>query len=388
MFGLSLKTTAAAALFAIGTPAAVATPSEAELAFKNFVAKYERTYQSPEEEATRFRIFETNFKHIKAQNANGKSFFLVINEFADQAPQEFNSTHFGLSVPSSTGKLWLGFQRLGVDEYSGAPLPTSIDWSHASKNAVTTVKNQGSCGSCWTFSTTGALEGAWKIKTGKLLSLSQQQLVDCSKGGNNGCSGGSMDTAFDYLKDHNACTESSYPYTGKEGTCQELKTCDVGIPRGAITGYYDVPVSDTKALMEAVAQQPVSVGIEADQTNFQAYGGGVLTKTCGTKLDHGVLLVGYGTSEDGVDYWKVKNSWGANWGENGFIRLERGVSGEGECGINSMASYPYVANAAPPPVPSPPPLPSPTPRPSPRPAPTPVPPTPSNNGTISETVVV
>lgn len=151
-----------------------------------------------------------------------------------------------------------------------------------------------------------------------------------------------MDPAFEYLKDHVACTEDSYPYAEKQGTCQEATTCSVGIPKGDIKGYYDVPTSDTKALMEAVLQQPVSIAIEADQTNFQAYGGGVLTADCGTKIDHGVLLVGYGTSQDGTDYWKVKNSWGATWGEEGYVRIQRGLAGKGECGIKSMASYPLV----------------------------------------------
>merc|ERR1719316_475110 len=195
-----------------------------------------------------------------------------------------------MSAPSR-GKLWMGMPRLGLDLYSGADLPTSVDWTE--KGAVTGVKNQGTCGSCWSFSTTGALEGAWKVATGLLISLSEQQLVDCSKE-NDACKGGSMDSAFSYLKEHDACLESSYPYKEEAGPMCKEDTCTVGIPKGDITGYYDVPVDDMNALMEAVAQQPVSVAIEADQTSFQTYGGGVLTKTCGNKLDHGVLAVGYG----------------------------------------------------------------------------------------------
>jgi len=360
---MSGRLAVALALFSTCAHQASAAPSEAELAFKDFEAKYERKYHSLEEEAKRFKIFEASFNYIKAANSKGNSFFLVINEFADQAPEEFNSTHFGMSAPSS-GKLWMGMPRLGVDEYSGAELPSSVDWTVM--GAVTAVKNQGSCGSCWSFSTTGALEGAWQIATGNLISLSEQQLVDCSKE-NNACNGGSMDSAFDYLKDHDACLESSYPYTGKSGPgCKKDGACKVGIPKGDITGYYDVPSDDTNALMEAIAKQPVSVAIEADQTSFQSYGGGVISKACGSKLDHGVLLVGYGT-DNGKDYWKVKNSWGPTWGEQGYVRIERGLPGAGECGIKSMASYPRVTSKGPVPPPTPTP-------PSPAPSPTPAPP--------------
>jgi len=347
MFGR--RVVIALTLLAIHTHQASAAPSEAELAFKDFVVKYERKYHSQEEEARSFKIFEASFTHIKVTNAQARSFFLVINEFADQAPEEFNSTHFGMNVPSPPkmilGSIWKGLPHLGTDLYSGAELPTSVDWTK--KGAVTPAKSQGSCGSCWSFSTTGALEGAWQIATGNLISLSEQQLVDCSKDGNSGCQGGAMDSAFDYLKDHDTCLDSSYPYVATNGpVCKENTTCKVGIPKGAITGFYDVPADDTNALMEAVAKQPVSVAIEADQTTFQMYGGGVLTQECGSKLDHGVLLVGYGT-ENGTHYWKVKNSWGPTWGEKGYVRIERGLPKAGECGIKSMSSYPEVKASSP-----------------------------------------
>ena len=186
--------------------------------------------------------------------------------------------------------------------YSGAKLPSAVDW--VSKGAVTDPKDQGKCGSCWSFSTTGALEGAWQLATGKLVSLSEQQLVDCAKNGNMGCSGGSMDLAFEYLEKYAVCTEDSYPYTAKQGTCMETN-CTVAVPKGSIVGFKDVTPQDTDALLEAVSEQPVSVAIEADQEAFQLYDGGILTKECGKKLDHGVLVVGYGT-ENGVDYWKAR----------------------------------------------------------------------------------
>merc|ERR1712137_494469 len=144
------------------------------------------------------------------------------------------------------------------------------------------------------------------------------------------------DNAFKYLEQADLCTEDSYPYQGKNSIC--MKDCTVGVPKGAVTGFKDVESSSENALMEAVAQQPVSIAIEADKQVFQLYKSGVLTATCGTQLDHGVLLVGYGT-EDDQDYWLVRNSWGASWGEDGYIKLLRGKGGVGECGIASQPSY-------------------------------------------------
>lgn len=354
---------AALALLAAG---ASAVPSEVEKAFEEFVAKYGRRYDSPEEQAQRLKNFEDSWNYVNAQNAKGSSFHLVINEFADQAPHEFHSTHFGMSIPEG-GHRSGSMPLLGVDLYSGAPLPESVDW--VKKGAVTPVKNQGHCGSCWSFSTTGALEGAWFIATGELVSLSEQQLIDCSNA-NNGCQGGAMDSAFAYLQDHNSYTEDSYPYVHAAGVCIHNSSFVTGIPKGSVIGSFDVPADDEKALMEAIAQQPVSVAIEADLHAFQLYGGGVIKKECGTKLDHGVLLVGYGT-DNGVDYWKVKNSWGPTWGEGGYVRIERGKTdggNAGECGIRSMASYPRVKASGPAPTPAPAP---PAPTPAPAPAPTP-----------------
>lgn len=334
-----------------------------EAAFHEFKEKYGKSY-SADEELKRYEIFKNNLQFIEGENAKGKPYTLAVNEFADQTSEEFRSTRFGLQPPASD-RLWAGLPHLGTHNYTGAPLAKSTDW--VLKGAVTPVKNQKQCGSCWAFSTTGAIEGAWQIATGKLLSLSEQQLVDCSKE-NNGCHGGSMDMAFAYEEKVGICSDSedSYPYVAKDGTCKQA-SCTVALPKGGVRGFKDVPEDDEQALMEAVMQQPVSIGIEADQAAFQLYNGGILTKKCGSKLDHGVLLVGYGTDK-GIDYWKVKNSWGSSWGENGYIRLERGVKNAGECGINSQPSYPVVHG-----------MPGPAPGPSPPPAPKPpAPPTPAS----------
>lgn len=216
--------------------------------------------------------------------------------------------------------------------------------------AVTGVKDQGQCGSCWSFSTTGALEGAYKLKTKSLVSFSEQNLVDCDNfkngGTDMGCNGGLMDHAFKWVqKNGGLCTEASYPYTSgttkAAGTCADSKCSKVGDV--APKSYTDVVKNSDSAMMSALSQQPVSIAIEADQSAFQLYKSGVFTAACGTKLDHGVLAVGYG-SLDGVDYYKVKNSWGSSWGMNGYILLARGISqAEGQCGmLSGPPSYPNL----------------------------------------------
>jgi len=231
------------------------------------------------------------------------------------------------------------------DELSVTSIPESIDWEK--NGAVTPVKNQGQCGSCWSFSTTGALEGAYYIKNGELDSFSEQQLVDCDtrkNGGKDmGCNGGLMDNAFSWIeKNGGLCTEEDYAYTS--GTTKTAGTSDTVVSGSEIISYTDVKASSDNDMMSALAQQPVSIAIQADQKDFQLYKSGVFTGSCGTKLDHGVLVVGYG-SLDGEDYYRVKNSWGTTWGDNGYIYLGRGDkfnNGSGQCGMLMQASYPTV----------------------------------------------
>ncbi len=234
-------------------------------------------------------------------------------------------------------------------------LPASIDWR--SKGVVNPIKDQGQCGSCWTFSTIQALESAVAIKTGVLNSLSEQELVDCDNrangGSDHGCNGGLMDNAFNWIsKNGGICSEAAYPYvsgtTKTAGSCQ-MKSCS-NVANTGILRHVDMQTNSDRAMMTALAQQPVSVAIEADQKAFQLYSSGVFTGSCGTNLDHGVGLVGYGTM-DGTDYYILRNSWGTSWGVSGYMYLGRGNdpatgkaynNGAGQCGVLGEASYPVV----------------------------------------------
>jgi C1A family cysteine protease len=222
--------------------------------------------------------------------------------------------------------------------------PDEVNW--VALGGVTDVKNQGACGSCWAFSTTGALEGAKFTKTGELVVLSEQNLLDCDHK-DLGCNGGLMDNAFKFdEKSGGLCSEEDYPYEAKQGSVCNPMNCE-DVPGTQVTTFYDVPPSDPDALMAAISMQPISIAIQADQFAFQFYKTGVLTDdSCGSRgqIDHGVLAAGYGTDpETNEPYWLVKNSWGETWGENGYIRMSRNSKNEwGMCAILKMASYPEV----------------------------------------------
>lgn len=230
-----------------------------------------------------------------------------------------------------------------------AAVPASLDWRK--EGAVTPVKDQGSCGDCWAFSATGAIEGINKIFTGSLVSLSEQELCDCDKSYNNGCGGGLMDYAFKWvIKNHGIDTEEDYPYKARDGSCLKDK-----MNRHVVTidDYVDVPPNNEEQLLQAVAAQPISVGLCGSERAFQLYSKGVFTGPCSTSLDHAGLIIGYG-SENGVDYWIMKNSWGKGWGIGGYVHMLRNSgNSEGVCGIYKLASYPTKTSPNPPPSPSP-----------------------------------
>lgn len=287
------------------------------------------------EDAAHQATFEANSRLIEEHNSNPTgSLVLGYNQFTDLTQDEYRvAAGLGYKPPATKG-----LPHLGVHKHNGEELAASVDWS--TQGAVTAVKDQGQCGSCWAFSTTGGLEGAWQIATGSLTSMSEQQFVDCTNDGvyEAGCNGGDMGTAFDLAKSFSVATEASYPYKGVDGSCKTSFT--TAIPTGGVTGYMSVGQS-TADLKSALNSGPVSVAIEADQFAFQLYSGGILEDTggffgsCGTNLDHGVLAVGYG---DG--YFKVKNSWGSSWGVNGYIQISDAGN---TCGIHSEATYPTVS---------------------------------------------
>ncbi|XP_074591789.1 cysteine protease XCP1-like [Curcuma longa] len=301
--------------------------------FELWMSKHGKSYSSLEEKLRRLEVFEDNLKHIDEANRKQTSYWLGLNEFADMSHDEFKARYLGLDridVPrrrSSAGSI---FRYVNAGD-----LPKSMDWRK--KGAVTHVKDQGQCGSCWAFSTVAAVEGINQIVTGNLTSLSEQELIDCSSE-NNGCNGGLMDYAFSYIASTKGLhAEEDYPYLMEEGTCEQKKA---DLELVTISGYEDVPENSEESLLKALAHQPVSVAIEASGRDFQFYSGGVYDGHCGSELDHGVAAVGYGSSK-GQDYIIVKNSWGSRWGERGYIRMKRNTGRpQGMCGINRMASYP------------------------------------------------
>jgi len=293
-----------------------------------------------------FDKWVSNHKFIEDTNAKNLTYTLGHNQFSAMDSNDFRN-YLGYN---NIEKIDSEFYLENPTQFLHGSLPTSVDW--VERGAVTPVKDQGKCGSCWSFSTTGALEGAYYVKHGSLESFSEQQLVSCdnfknteNRGYDHGCSGGLMDNAFKWIENNGGlCSESDYPYVSGGGVVDAcVKSCDE-VSGSKIVSFVDVKPSDDVAMMTALSSQPVSIAIEADQREFQLYKSGVFTGTCGTKLDHGVLVVGYG-SENGNDYYLVKNSWAESWGDAGYIKLGRGPNynnGDGQCGMLLQGSYPVV----------------------------------------------
>ncbi len=323
--------------------------------FHTWVEEHNMDFINTAHEYKTFSTWVENDKYIDTINAQNRTYTLGHNQFSGLDTYEFaeflgfaenkmESLHLRGSVSSNCNTEGCESESLLGD----VTVADSIDWVKA--GAVTPVKNQGQCGSCWSFSTTGALEGAYFIKYDNLDSFSEQQLVSCDNrkngGKDMGCNGGLMDNAFNWIKKNGGlCSEDDYPYTSgttkSAGTCEN--TCTVN-DKSAVKSFVDVKAKSDDEMMKALNLQPVSIAIQADQKDFQLYKSGVFTDSCGTSLDHGVLAVGYG-SMDGNDYYRVKNSWGTTWGDQGYIYLGRGSeynNGAGQCGMLMSASYPVL----------------------------------------------
>jgi len=300
-----------------------------------FKQRHGKAYTLDEEPTRRF-VWEKNIKYIHNHNLEADmgmhTFSLGMNEYGDLTDAEFNSMLKGYTMQNKTNAAPVF---MAPNHFMA---PEEVDWRK--EGYVTEIKNQGHCGSCWAFSATGSLEGQHFKKTKTLVSLSEQNLVDCSaREGNKGCKGGNMDNAFKYIRMNGGIdTEESYPYEARTGTCR-YKSADVG---ATDSGSVDIKHGSEMDLQQAVATVgPISVAIDASKSSFRFYKNGVYTdhQCSSTRLDHGVLAVGYGTMS-GKAYWIVKNSWGKTWGDEGYIMMARNA--RNMCGIATQASYPTV----------------------------------------------
>jgi len=287
--------------------------------FTEFVAEFDKSYSVPEF-FSRYSIFKDNYEAIVRHNNGNFTWTNGVNQFSDLTAEEFEAQYLrGVMVgdyePMASAQQYI--------EIAGEK-----DWR--TEGAVTPVKNQAQCGSCWAFSTTGTIEGWDFIKTKKLKSLSEQQLVDCSGStGNQGCNGGWPKWALTYLeKNGGSCDQASYPYTGRDGTCK--KTCT---PVVKVATHKEL--NSEAQLNDGIEAAPVSIAITASSA-FQSYKTGIFNGACPGQVNHAVLLTGYGTLS-GTDYWSIKNSWGASWGDQGYIKFPRGSN---KCQMGYASVYP------------------------------------------------
>uniref|UniRef100_A0A8R7PIW1 Fruit bromelain n=1 Tax=Triticum urartu TaxID=4572 RepID=A0A8R7PIW1_TRIUA len=309
---------------------------------ERWMAKYGRVYTDAAEKLRRQEVFAANARHIDAVNrAGNRMYTLGLNQFSDLTNEEFVEKHLGYRHQRGEESTPVAAVNMSMAQFE--PTPDSVDWRGA-QGAVTQIKDQGAnCGCCWAFAAVAATEGLVKIATGNLISMSEQQVLDCT-GGPSTCQSGYINDALSYIaKSGGLQQEAAYAYIGQQGAC---RGGDVSPNSAAAVGAPQLVSlnGDEGALQELVASQPVAVSVEAD-LDFHHYMSGVYTgsSSCGQNLNHFVTVVGYGTDGGGQEYWLVKNQWGTTWGEGGYMRLTRGNGGN--CGMATYAYYPTMDNS-------------------------------------------
>lgn len=318
---------AAASVFQLNKVNSLSQTTVELTAFAQYVKEHGKQYNTPEEYMYRFEIFKERYAEVRDHSQkNGLTYEIELNKFSDLTKEEFLVKHTGLRINPNAVRNPVYLEETGLNA-------DSVDWVAA--GAVNPIKDQARCGSCWAFSAVASTEAAWQIAGNPLTSLSEQELVDCSVSyGNHGCNGGLMDYAFRFIKAKGLELESIYTYTAKNGRCHLDKSKTVA----HISGYTDVPRDNGQQLRLAAQKTVVSVAIDA--YGIMQYKSGVFNGSCGTQLNHGVAVVGYGTDAEGGDFWTVRNSWGAGYGEQGYVRMTRSdARGAGICGILMQPSY-------------------------------------------------
>lgn len=298
--------------------------------YELFMKEHGRHYLTSEEKSMRFQIYQKNVREIRELQTSGKiTHKLAVNEFADMTKEEFK-LHAGLVKK-------LNDDPVCTQKHAGNTNKADVDW--VAKGAVAKVKNQASCGSCYAFSAIASVEALYFLKGHTLTTFSEQEIVDCKYEGNDGCNGGWMDAVFDYIMTNGISTDAQYAYTGKDGKCKNTTVTHVF----KIAGCKDIPYEDLDSLQDALSVNVISIAVCAECTAFEYYSSGIIKKNCCTDLDHGVALVASGV-DAGTPYWRIRNSWGASWGEKGYLRVlkETGTGKSGMCGVAMAASYPIA----------------------------------------------
>jgi len=302
--------------FAFALPFVAAADVPLTMSWAEWKNEFGMTFNG-EEDATREQVFAANVAFIEGENAKDNTYTLGVNQFSHLSIEEFKAQFTG-----GRGGSALSSDDAHLGELEVGEIASDVDWS-TDKSVVNPVKDQGQCGSCWAFSAVGTVESAYALAAGKLGSYAEQQLVDCStNGGSEGCNGGFNQYGISYIGSTGIAAESSYPYKAVDGTCR-ASSVSKALAKGAVAGYKSVGKNNA-ALQSAITSGPISVTVDADNS-WQSYRSGVLSKNCGLfgQIDHAVIAVGYDTS---ADTFKIRNSWGASWGEAGYVRISNSVS--------------------------------------------------------------